>query len=68
MWGGVSYRLDEGIIVLAGMDLKEALSIGIAYDVNVVNSLGNSFEVMLGYNFRIKTNKAISRHKNPLFL
>jgi len=68
MWGGVSYRLDDGLILLAGMDLKEDLSLGIGYDVNMSNINSNSFEVMLGYNFRIKRNKAVSRYKNPRFL
>ena len=68
MWGGVSYRLDEGLILLAGMDVKEDLRFGISYDVTMVNTMGNSLEVMLGYNFKIKTDKAISKYKNPRFL
>ena len=68
MWGGVSYRLDDGLILLAGMDLKADLSLGIGYDVNMSNINSNSFEVMLGYNFKIKRNKAVSRYKNPRFL
>ena len=68
LWGGVSYRLDEGLILLTGMDLNEDLKIGISYDIAMVNLMGNSLEVMLGYNFKIKTDKAISKHKNPRFL
>lgn len=68
MWGGVSYRLDEGLILLAGMDITKDLRLGVAYDVTAVNPMGNSPEVMLGYNFKIKTNKAISKYKNPRFL
>jgi len=68
MWGGVSYRLDEGLILLAGMDVKEDLRVGVSYDVTMVNQMGNSLEVMLGYNFKIKTDKAISKYKNPRFL
>ena len=33
VWGGVSYRLDEGIVLLTGMDIYENLKFGIAYDV-----------------------------------
>ena len=68
MWSGVSYRIDEGLILLAGMNINEDLRFGVGYDVTMVNPMGNSLEVMLGYNFKIKTNKAISKYKNPRFL
>ncbi|CAI8221408.1 MAG: Uncharacterised protein [Cryomorphaceae bacterium] len=68
MWGGVSYRLDEGISLLAGMNVNEDLRFGLAYDVTIMNAMSNSLEFMLGYNFKIKTNKAISKYKNPRFL
>ena len=68
MWGGVSYRVDEGLILLAGMDITKDLSFGIGYDLTTINPMGNSFEAMLGYSFSIERNKAISRHKNPRFL
>jgi len=68
MWTGVSYRLNEGVIVLAGMNINEDLRFGVAYDVTFRNPLTNSFEVMLGYNFKVNTTKAISKHKNPRFL
>jgi type IX secretion system PorP/SprF family membrane protein len=68
MWGGVSYRLDEGLILLAGMNVNEDLRFGLAYDVTMMNPMSNSIEFMLGYNFKIKTNKAVSKYKNPRFL
>ena len=68
MWGGVSYRLDEGIILLAGMNINEDLRFGLGYDVTVMNPMSNSIEFMLGYNFKVKTNKAVSKYKNPRFL
>ena len=68
MWGGVSYRLDEGLILLAGMDITQKFNFGVGYDVAVANPLGNSFEVMLGYNFTIKRSNTISKYKNPRFL
>jgi len=68
MWGGVSYRLDEGLILLAGMNVNDDLRFGIGYDVTIVNPMSNSLEIMLGYNFKIKTNKAVSKYKNPRFL
>jgi len=68
MWGGVSYRLDEGLILLAGMNVNEDLRFGLGYDVTIMNPMSNSLEFMLGYNFKIKTNKAVSKYKNPRFL
>ena len=68
MWGGVSYRLDEGLILLAGMNVNEDLRFGLGYDVTIMNPMSNSIEFMLGYNFKIKTNKAVSKYKNPRFL
>ena len=68
MWGGVSYRLDEGLVFLTGLNVNEDLKLGLAYDV-VLNQIGNnSIEVMLGYNFKVNYNKAISKYKNPRFL
>ncbi len=68
MWGGVTYRLDEGLILLAGMNVNEDLKFGVSYDVTMVNPMGNSLEVMLGYDFKIKTNKTKQKYKNPRFL
>ena len=68
MWSGVSYRVDEGVIILAGMDINESLRFGVGYDVTIVNPMSNSFEFMLGYNFKVKTSKTISKYKNPRFL
>ena len=68
MWSGVSYRVDEGVIILAGMNINENLRFGVGYDVTIVNPMSNSFEFMLGYNFKVKTTKTISKYKNPRFL
>ena len=68
IWGGVSYRLDEGLVLLAGMNINEDLKFGLAYDV-VMSKIGNnSLEFMLGYNFKVKYDKAIKRYQNPRFL
>jgi len=68
MWGGVSYRLDEGLILLAGMKINEDLKFGLAYDVTLLHGLGNSLEVMLGYSFKINYDKPVSKYKTPRFL
>ena len=68
LWGGVSYRLDEGLIIITGFNIKEDLKLGLAYDVVLSPIKNNSVEVMLQYNFKIKYNKGISKYKNPRFL
>ena len=68
MWGGVSYRLNEGLVVLTGLNVNEDLKLGLAYDVVLSGIDNNSIEIMLGYNFKVKYNKAVSKYKNPRFL
>ena len=69
MWGGVSYREGDGLIILAGMNINEDLRLGLCYDVTMLNlNLGNSLEVMLGYSFKINYDKPVSKYKNPRFL
>ncbi len=68
MWGGVSYRLDQGLVLLAGADINPDLRFGIGYDIGMSNPMGNSIEIMLGYNFKLKIDKAVSKYKNPRFL
>jgi type IX secretion system PorP/SprF family membrane protein len=67
-WGGVSYRLDEGLIVLAGTNVNKSIKVGVSYDITIMNPMGNSIEFMIGYDFKIKTNKSVSKYKNPRFL
>ena len=68
MWGGVSYRLNEGLVLLTGLNIKEDLRLGLAYDIVLSEIASNSIEVMLGYDFKIKANKIKSKYKNPRFL
>jgi len=68
IWGGLSYRLDDGVVVLAGLELMKDLRLGLAYDIVTSEINKNSFEVMLGYNFDIKVDTQIKRYKNPRFL
>ena len=46
------------------MNITSDLKFGIAYDI-VLSSIGNnSLEFMLGYDFKIKTDKDPTRYKN----
>ena len=68
MWGGVSYRLDEGIVLLTGMNINDDLKFGIAYDVVLNKIQNNSIEFMLGYSYTIDYERPIKSHKNPRYL
>ena len=68
LWGGVSYRLDDGLVILAGLELMKDLKLGLAYDLVLSEIAANSFEVMLGYNFDIKVDTQVKKYKNPRFL
>jgi len=68
MWGGVSYRLDEGIVLLTGMNINDDLKFGIAYDVVLNKIQNNSIEFMLGYSFKVDYDRPIKSYKNPRYL
>jgi len=68
LWGGVSYRLDDGLVILTGLELMKDLKLGLAYDLVLSEIAANSFEVMLGYNFNIKVDTQVKKYKNPRFL
>jgi len=68
LWGGLSYRLDEGIIALLGMHINDDLKFGIAYDVVMSEMDANSLEFMLGYCFKVSYDRPVKSYKNPRFL
>ncbi|MCD4774351.1 MAG: type IX secretion system membrane protein PorP/SprF [Bacteroidales bacterium] len=67
-WGGVSYRGQGEISVLLGVYYKD-FRIGYSYDIDtsVLGSNG-SHEIMLGYCFKLKTERARKSYKNTRFL
>tara|TARA_B100000401_G_C52771492_1_gene703446 strand:+ start:574 stop:1491 length:918 start_codon:yes stop_codon:yes gene_type:complete len=68
LWSGVTYRLDEGLVFLGGMNITKDLRAGVAYDIVLSELKDNSFEFMLGYQFNIDYEKPVSKYKNPRFL
>ena len=68
LWGGLSYRLDEGLVILTGAEIIEDLKMGIAYDLVFSDINKNSIEIMLGYDFKIKVENQLKKYKNPRFL
>jgi len=69
-YGGLGYRLQDAVSVLAGLNIKN-FRVGLAYDINTsrlskYNS--GSIEVMLGYCFKIDTDKFRRSYRNTRFL
>jgi type IX secretion system PorP/SprF family membrane protein len=70
IWGGVEYRFQDAVAILAGMNFK-SLRIGISYDIATSTMSRYSYggvEVMVNYCFKIKTEKFRKSYKNTRFL
>ena len=70
-WGGVTYRVSDAMIFMAGVQLPMNLTIGLAYDYPIggMHSYSSgSFEIMLKYCFKVTSNKGPSRNKSVRFL
>jgi type IX secretion system PorP/SprF family membrane protein len=67
-WGGVLYKHQEGIAVMAGIEYKN-IKVGYAYDINT-NQLknGGSHEIRLGYCFKLEIEKPKRSYKNTRYL
>jgi type IX secretion system PorP/SprF family membrane protein len=67
-WGGVNYRFQESVGLLAGVSFKD-FRISYAYDLNIMGlSVPGSHEVALGYCFKIKGDKSKTSYKNTRYL
>ncbi len=70
-WGGVTYRVQDAIALMVGMDYKD-FKIGYSYDITT-SSLGSagsngSHEIFFGYCFKLEFDKAPKRYLNTRFL
>jgi len=70
-WGGVSYRLGDAVVVMAGLEMATGLRAGIAYDFTT-SAIGayskGSVEFMVGYNLEISSEKYNQRYRSVRFL
>jgi len=69
-YGGLAYRITDAVSVLAGIYFK-GFHIGAAYDIStssLTNYNSGSIEVMLGYCFKIETDKFRKSYHNTRFL
>jgi type IX secretion system PorP/SprF family membrane protein len=70
IWGGVEYRFQDAVAILAGMSFK-SFRVGISYDIATSTMSKYSYggvEVMVNYCFKIKTEKFRKSYKNTRFL
>lgn len=66
-WGGLSYRMTESLVILAGLNVKNGLKIGYSYDLNtgpIKTYSSGSHEIMLAAAFK-KPEKAQIPYRTP---
>ena len=71
VWGGVSYRADDALIGMVGVELYNGLKLGYSYDFtlsDISKSSSGSHEFMVNYCFDISMGKSPMRYKSIRFL
>ena len=66
-WGGISYRIQDAIVFLAGINISGGLSIGYSYDLptsQIITVSSGSHEIMLMYSFEYLFGKRNSKYKS----
>ncbi|MCD4679741.1 MAG: type IX secretion system membrane protein PorP/SprF [Bacteroidales bacterium] len=70
-WGGISYRVEDAVAVIFGMQYRD-FRIGYSYDITTsdMGTAGSSgsHELMLGYCFKIEVEKVRGTYKNARYL
>jgi type IX secretion system PorP/SprF family membrane protein len=70
-WAGLGYRLQDAVMVLAGVQYKD-FKIGYSYDINVSKLKqpigGGTHEIMLNYCFKLELERGRKSYKNTRFL
>jgi type IX secretion system PorP/SprF family membrane protein len=71
IWAGVSYRVEDAVVLMAGVNVTNELRIGYSYDITTsairAYSAG-SHEIMLRYCFKISAKKPSYMNRNVRFL
>jgi len=70
-WGGLTYRFQDAIVLLGGVELNNGLRIGYSYDINVTQmtpARNGSHEIMLGYSFDMTLEKRKKQYKSVRYL
>jgi len=67
LWGGLSYRLQDAVVLMAGVNIAGGLSIGYSYDIQtskIATVSSGSHEVMVSYSFEYVFEKTKSKYKS----
>jgi type IX secretion system PorP/SprF family membrane protein len=70
-WGGLTYRYQDAVVVLLGLELLNGLKFGYSYDISisaVARRSNGSHEINIGYLFDLDIGKRNNRYKNVRFL
>jgi type IX secretion system PorP/SprF family membrane protein len=70
-WAGCSYRYQDAIVLMAGMELKSGLRLGYSYDITtspLAKYSNGSHEVMVGYSFSLSVDKKTKQYKSVRYL
>jgi len=70
VWAGVSYRIDDAVGIMAGVNIK-SFRVGYSYDVTtsgINNYSSGSHEIMLGYCYKLQSPISNQRYRNVRFL
>lgn len=70
-WVGASYRMQDAIVLMAGLEIVPNLKFGYAYDITtseIKTYSSGTHEVMLGYCFKPVKNVKRQFHRNVRFL
>lgn len=70
-WGGLSYRCEEALVFMGGMELKNGIMVGYSYDWNISGLgkyTGGSHEVTFSYSFGLTVGKKQKIYKSVRFL
>lgn len=70
-WGGISYRYEDALIFMGGLELKNGIMVGYSYDWSISEVgryIGGSHEVTLSYSFGMKFGKRQKIYKSVRFL
>lgn len=71
-WGGLTYRFQDAIVLIGGIEMKNGVRFGYSYDIttSAIATAGNggSHELMIGYNFDVNFEKRTKRYKSVRYL
>lgn len=71
-WAGFSYRVQDAVVLLVGIELRNGIRAGYSYDITTsrLSKAGSngSHELMIGYSFDLNINRKKKRYKSVRFL